>query len=62
MGISMVLGMFTSSSCHNMLSLLVTIATTSNTIATIKGPTQITHVASIDAMGHSPSNSLGNTI
>jgi hypothetical protein len=35
MGISMVLGMFTSNSCHNMLSLLVTITTTSNTIATI---------------------------
>jgi hypothetical protein len=35
MGIKRVVGMCTSDSCHNMLSLLVTFATTSNTITTI---------------------------
>jgi len=35
MGINKVMGMCRSSSCHNMMSLLVTTSTTSNTITTI---------------------------
>ncbi len=35
MGINKVMGMCRSSSCHNMMSLLVTTSTTNNTITTI---------------------------
>jgi hypothetical protein len=66
MGISRVVGMCTSNSYHNMLSLLVTTATTNNTITTIDkillDPTWIIHVAFADTMGNSPFNSCGNNI
>jgi hypothetical protein len=66
MGIYRVVGMCIGNSYHSMLSLLVTTATTNNTITTIDENlydlTWIIHVASVDTMGHSPYDSLGNTV